>query len=269
MQSFPKSRLVSAGAVCTLIACAAWPGAPDVLAKAGILSAAQAQTHGSGGSRGQGASGGHDGGRDDGHDDTDHGDEHLPGGKGRGDDAGGEGAGRGKGQGGEGEGGRQAGRDGRSGLPVWAREGIPEVELGRLNVARSPDRVLDRAFEEAKSSFSAETARFYQMDLDGMIAELSLNWDNVDFIDSPLQNLALLRDALGGASVLRQVGVTTDIADLQAVFLGTASDKEIPITAETALAISTILGLPLTQAEAEALARDAEAIRIAILAGHG
>ena len=266
MQSSPKAMFASAGAVCALIACAAWPGAPDVLAKAGLLSAAQAQTHGSGGgSGGPGAGGGHD----DGHDDTDHGDEHQPGGKGRRDDASGEGAGGGRGQAGSGEGGRHAGRDGRSGLPVWAREGIPEVELGRLNVARSPDRVLDRAFDEAKSTFSAETARFYQMDLDTMIVELSLNWDNVDFIDSPLQNLALLRDALDGESVLRQVGITTDVADLQAVFLGTASDKEIPITAETALAISTILGLPLTQAEAEALARDAEAVRIAILAGHG
>jgi hypothetical protein len=53
------------------------------------------------------------------------------------------------------------------------------------------------------------------------------------------------------------------------VFLGTASDKEIPITPETAYAVSVILGQPLSAAEAEALAAEAEMVRQAILAGHG
>lgn len=166
---------------------------------------------------------------------------------------------------GQSEGGQGSG----GGKPVWSREGIPEVELGRLNVARSPEQVLDRALEEAKSSFTAEVAQFYRQDLDAMIASLSLNWDNVQFIDSPLQNLALLEDALDGTSVLREVGIITDVHTLQAAFLGTASDKTITITPQTALAVATILGSPVSLAEAEALARDAERIRIAILAGHG
>ena len=83
------------------------------------------------------------------------------------------------------------------------------------------------------------------------------------------RNDALLKDSLDGQSVLSQVGITTDVRTLQAVFLGTASDKEIPITEDTALAISVILGQPLSAAEARALASDAEKIRAAILAGHG
>lgn len=182
--------------------------------------------------------------------------------------------------GGQGQGGPGPDSDGRGpqagnpsdnsggGRPPWAAEGIPEVELGRLSVARSPDQVLDRAYAEALLTL-ASMADFYNLSLDQMIAELSLNWDNVTIIDSPLQNLALLRDALDGAIDLSAYGVTNDADTLMAVFLGVASDKSVPITWETAYAISVIFEMPLTQAEAEALAADAEAIRIAVLAGHG
>jgi hypothetical protein len=149
-----------------------------------------------------------------------------------------------------------------------ARFLIPEVDLGRLSVARSPDHVLDRAYDEALLTM-ASMADFYNLSLDEMITELSLNWDAITIIDSPLQNLALLRDALDGAIDLSAVGISNDIDTLMAVFLGVASDKTVPITADTAYAISVIFELPLTQAEAEALAADAEAIRIAVLAGHG
>lgn len=154
------------------------------------------------------------------------------------------------------------------GQPPWASEGIPEVELGRLSVARSPDHVLDRAYAEALAAMD-EMADFYNLSLDEMIAELSLNWDNITIIDSPLQNLALLRDALDGSIDLSAVGIDNDIDILMAVFLGVASDKVVPITTETAYALSVIFEMPLTQAEAEALAADAEAIHIAVLAGHG
>lgn len=175
------------------------------------------------------------------------------------------GSGNGGGNGGAGK--DRADRPG--GRPPWAKEGIPEIELGRLNVARSPDRVLNRAYTEALASLTEGNVRFYNQSLDDMIADLSLNWDNVTFIDSPLQNLALLRDALDGDSALRSVGVRTPTQTLMAVFLGTASDKTIPITPDTALAVSTILDRPLSPEDAASLAADAERIRIAILAGHG
>ncbi len=234
-----------------------------------------------GGPKGPGGSGGHD----DGHDEGDHADGHEsggPGGKGGGHEDGGHedgghedggdegGKGPAAGSGGDGHGGGQAGQQGGSGKkPVWAQEGIPEVELGRLNVARSPEQVLGRALSEAMASFTPEVAAFYRLDLAGMEKELSENWGNVRLIDSPLQNLALMRDALDGSSVLATVGITTDNDTLLAAFLGTASDKAIPVTAETAAAVSAILGRPLSASEAAALAAKAEKIRQAILEGHG
>ena len=188
---------------------------------------------------------------------------------------GGQGAkgGQGQGQAGPGEDsegkGPQAGNAGstRSGNPNWSQEGIPEVELGRLSVVRSPTYVLDRAYAEALASLSPEVAAFYSQDLQDIIADLSLNFDELTFIDSPLQNLALLRDALDGSISLP--GVTNDNMTLMAVFLGVASDKTLPITTDTVVAVSTILGTPLTGTTAETLAKDAEEVRIAVLAGHG
>lgn len=156
------------------------------------------------------------------------------------------------------------------GRPVWAQEGIPEVELGRLNVARSPDHVLSQALAEAVSNFTPEMAAFYSLSLPEMIDQLSNNFDNVSMIDSPLENLGLLRDALDGTSVLTtDLGVVNSTSVLAAVLLGTASDKTVEVTPETAYAVGVILGFEMTEAEASALAADAEAVREAILDGHG
>lgn len=155
------------------------------------------------------------------------------------------------------------------GKPVWSKEGIPEVELGRLNVARSPSHVLQRAYDEALASVSPDMVKFYNLTFDQMVEQLSLNFDATAYIDSPLQNLALLKDTLDGKSALSTMGVTNSTAVLEAVFLGVASDKTVPISAETVIAVTTILGAPVTGAAAAKLAADAEAIRIAVLAGHG
>ncbi len=223
---------------------------------------ASAQTH-SGGHSGQGG-----GGHDDGHEDHD---DHSGGQGGQGGHQGSGNPNPGSGQGyGQAQGQGQGGTTGTGGRPVWAREGIPEVELGRLNVARSPDQVLQRAFEEALASLSPEMAGFYSMNLNDMIVELSTNFDNLSFIGSPLQNLALFRDALDGTSVLTSTGEIVNSNDtLMAAFLGIASDKTVPITSDTVTAVSTILGTPVTGAAAAALAADAESVRIAVLAGHG
>ena len=142
------------------------------------------------------------------------------------------------------------------------------MDLGRLNVVRSPQQVLDSALEEALSTQTTELTSFYNLTLDQAITELSLNFDNVSIYDSPLQSLALLQDVLAdGATQLD--GVTNDTETLEALFLGVASDKTVPITTDTVIAVTTILGYPITGEAAEQLAADAEAIRIAVLAGHG
>lgn len=185
-----------------------------------------------------------------------------------------------QGQGDEGQGGPGEESDGQGpqaggstgnagGKPVWAQEGIPEVELGRLNVARSPDKVLDRSLAEALNSLTPEMISYYNLSIADAVEALSLNFDNTTFIDSPLQNLALLRDLLDGTSALTAVGVTNDVGTLAAMVLGAASDKTVPISVETVVAVTAILGTPVTGAAAVTLATEAESIRIAILAGHG
>lgn len=243
------------------VAVVAFIAALNLTAQGTWVGSAWAQTH-SGGSQG---GGGHDG-HNDGHDD-DHEGGHS--GKQGGNHGSSHGQGN-AGQGGSAQGAGKGGTSGAGGRPAWAREGIPEVELGRLNVARSPDQVLARAFDEALASLSPDMARFYSMSLDEMVVELSTNFDNVSYIDSPLQNLALFSDALDGSSVLTSTGEITNGNDtLLAAFLGVASDKSIPISANTVVAVTTILGQPMGDTAAASLAARAESIRIAVLAGHG
>lgn len=206
----------------------------------------------------------------------DGGHEGGQGGQGQGGQGGSEGhGGEGQGQGGPGEDsdgqGPQAGAGGdQGGKPVWAQEGIPEVELGRLNVARSPDKVLDRAYNEALATMTDDMVAFYNLSTDDMIEQLTFNFDNVAYIDSPLQNLALLKDALDGTSALADKGVTTDADTLMAVFLAVASDKEGDgPTALVVEAVTTILGTPITGDAAEALADESHDIWVAVVAGHG
>jgi hypothetical protein len=192
-------------------------------------------------------------------------------GQGNGQGAGGSGGGQGApGDDSDGKG-PKAGSSGGSqgGKPVWAQEGIPEVELGRLNVARSPDRILEKAVVEEVSKLTPEAVAFYSLSLDEMITALKTDFDNVTMIDSPVANLGLLKDILDGTSVLTAEGVSNTADVLAAVFLGSASDKTVEITTSTAEAVAMILGFDLSDAQAASLASDAEAIREAILEGHG
>lgn len=222
------------------------------------------------GSTGSGGSGGHeDGGHEDGgHEDGGHedGGHSGGGGSGRGGGSGGEQGGAG----GQGQGGEPHGSQGETtgGRPPWSGEGMPDVELGRLNVARSPDRVFDRAHAEALAQLPAMSA-FYNLPLSDMIAELRNNWDNLTIIDSPLQNLALFRDALDGQIALSAYGIVNDRTTLMAAFVGVASDKAIPVTTETVQALSIIMGMPVSSSEASSIAAQAEAIRQAVVLGHG
>ncbi|QQS14445.1 MAG: hypothetical protein IPK81_09945 [Rhodospirillales bacterium] len=159
----------------------------------------------------------------------------------------------------------------RGGKPVWAQEGIPEIELGRLNVARAPAHVLEKAFYEALANFDpTKSAALYSMSAAEFAAYLRANYATVVRVDSPLENLGLLKDILAdGQTQLPGVTPRSKI-DLAAIFLGSASDKTIPITTDTVRAMITILGMPaLSDAEISALAAGAEAVRQAILAGHG
>ncbi|MCW5751940.1 MAG: hypothetical protein KIT81_12400 [Alphaproteobacteria bacterium] len=119
------------------------------------------------------------------------------------------------------------GRGGGGTHPAWAGGGVPEtVELGRLNMARSPDNVLSRALTEIYAT---------NLDKNG---DGTLDADATPLaIDSPMQNLALYKEAIGSQ---RKVGGNWTLAEA-AWFLGKAADKGIPITEDTVKAMSVIL----------------------------
>lgn len=161
-----------------------------------------------------------------------------------------------------------------NGRPVWAQEGLPEVELGRLNVARAPSSVLIRAENEALANYVEEMSVLYNLDADQASVLLKTNFSNVSRYDSPLQNLALYKDIMTfGVTELRTLDETisaTSQLDLAAIFLGSASDKTIPISEDSIIAINRILGLVEMNAdELNSLAVKAELVREAILIGHG
>jgi len=219
-------------------------------------------------------SGGHSGGKGGGHDEQggDHGDGHMPGPKGYG----GRGAGRGGREHEVAGGGGKAVDDKvlRGARPVWAGEGIPEVELGRLNVARAPAHVLERAEGEALATYRQPMRVIYSLDAEQAAALLATSYRDVARFDSPVQNLALYRDVMTfGNTQLRNMDPNLSPAsqlDLAAIFLGSASDKTIPISEDTVIAVNRILGLVEMDAEDRAvLAGKAETVRQAILVGHG
>lgn len=171
------------------------------------------------------------------------------------------------------------------GRPAWAKEGIPEVELGRLSVARAPSHVLDHAFSEVTSNWPTTSAtiitladgtqltvtQLYSMTASEFANIVANNYDAVTRIDSPLENLSLLKNLLANDGTTALTGVqpaSTD--DLAAIFLGSASDKTIPINTDTVTAVNTILKLPtLTPEQTADIAAKAEEVRDAILTGHG
>ncbi|MFN7223761.1 MAG: hypothetical protein ACK4MS_07075 [Paracoccaceae bacterium] len=181
---------------------------------------------------------------------------------------------------GEGQGGPSADSEGKGpkagsagsnagGKPVWAQEGIEEVELGRLNVVRSPDQVLDRALAEAVKLLTPEAVAYYNLSVTDAIYQLTNDWDGTTMVDSPLQNLALVRDILDGGTAMSDAGVTNTSGTLIAMLIAAASDKNIAISTQTVVAVTTILGTPLTGDSAASIAKAAEAIRVAIAIAHG
>ena len=224
---------------------------------------------GGGGHGGGGGGGGHDGGDGgDGHDSGSH------------DSGGGSGSTTHGPKGGKGgpsadsDGkGPKAGAQGKNstaGKPSWSQEGIPEVELGRLNVARSPEKVLDRALAEALANWSPANSALYSMTAAQFADYVKANWDSLSIVDSPVQNLGLLNALFDGTLNLSSIGVTpASKIDLGAILLGVASDKTVPISTDTAVALNTILDLGLSASQTESLAAKAEVVRQAVLEGHG
>jgi hypothetical protein len=110
---------------------------------------------------------------------------------------------------------------------------------------------------------------FYEMTAEQAADELAKRYPSVERIDSPLQNLSLYRDLMENGST-RLPGVSpASKVDLGAIFLGSASDKTLPITSDSVTAVNAMLGVTMPPSEAQALAGKADAVRAGLLAGHG
>jgi hypothetical protein len=175
----------------------------------------------------------------------------------------------------------------QGGRPVWAQEGIPAVELGRLSVARAPSHVITKALAEAVSNWTTMGTTVMTLTADGqptltmtvaqlysLPAEQFANivmtyYPSIIRIDSPLENLGLMQD-LGKTGTTQLTGVTpASNIDLLAIFLGSASDKTLSISVDTVIAMTTLLAIPaMTTDQVAELAAKAEAVRLAILIGH-
>jgi len=230
-------------------------------------------SHGSSDSHG----GGHDSGSDSSHDDDSHdSDSHDDSSHGSGGKKGG--GRKGYGAGGHGHNHDAAGdisnttinRVLRGRRPVWAREGIPEVELGRLNVSRAPGFVLYRAESKALDEFKTDMVTLYNMTAEQAAKILMENYRETPRIDSPVQNLALYKDIMVFEKTQLEGVKPASTLDLAAIFLGSASDKNIPVSKNTVIAVNRILGLIEPSADdLTILATKAELVRQSILTGHG
>ncbi|MGE3428718.1 MAG: hypothetical protein AB7I44_18335 [Hyphomicrobiaceae bacterium] len=132
-----------------------------------------------------------------------------------------------------------------------------EVELGRLSVGRSPDRVLAAQLEEASKAILSATS--ISLDASGRIVITTA--DGTSTIDSPLENLALYKELLTTGTIaiekadgslvdLSAIGIDANSALtdkellLAASLFAAASDKTIPITIDSVIYMNTILGIP-------------------------
>jgi len=177
----------------------------------------------------------------------------------------------------------------RGGKPVWAQEGVPsDVELGRLNVVRAPSHVIDRslatALAELQPAFYDQVIAIANSSLseaDKIAALQALVKDNFESttlvrIDSPLENLGLYKDLLtdgkieAAATTYNTSGSIDQLVLLAAVFIGSASDKTIPVSTATVDAVTKILELTLPAGvSSDTIATYAEAVRQAIADAHG
>lgn len=106
-----------------------------------------------------------------------------------------------------------------------------EVELGRLSVARAPEKVLSHALAEAMSKLTSGTVT---VDATGRLVV------NGATIDSPLENLALYDKYMTTGSL---PGVTLPANFNPAALLAAAADKTGSISVDTVVYINSILGI--------------------------
>jgi len=131
-----------------------------------------------------------------------------------------------------------------------------EVELGRLNVGRSPNKVTDRAYAEAIATLNSATD--VDVDKAGRMV-VTLNDGTEKTIDSPIENLALYTtllnekhlpglevgdEVLGDLAFLKDPGsLGKDRLDVAASLLAASADKFGTLNVDQIAYMSSILGI--------------------------
>ena len=131
---------------------------------------------------------------------------------------------------------------------------LQEVDFSRLNVARSPSKVSDHAYDSVLETLNSAT----NITLDPA-GRLVVTVDGVvKTIDSPLENLVLYEmlldkgflpgltvdDAILGSLIfLKDAQLTTADLDAATSFLAAASDKATTVTIDSVVYLNAILGI--------------------------
>src|SRR5512135_3289914 len=116
-----------------------------------------------------------------------------------------------------------------NGVPVYSAE----VDLGRLSVARAPDKVLQHSLDEALAKLTTSGA-VIALDAAGRLTV------NGVAIDSPLENLALY-DAYMTKTLPTTITLPTGFNP--AALLAAAADKTGSISVDTVVYMNSILGI--------------------------
>jgi len=116
-----------------------------------------------------------------------------------------------------------------NGVPVYSAE----VDLGRLSVARAPDKVLQHSLDEALAKLTTSGA-VIALDAAGRLTV------NGTAIDSPLENLALYDTYMKTGTL---PGVTLPANFNPAALLAAAADKTGNISVDTVVYMDSILGI--------------------------
>jgi hypothetical protein len=143
-------------------------------------------------------------------------------------------------------------------------------------VVRAPVNVFDRQLAEALKTLDVDATSLYTTaELAAVIAAIRAEDPSFVRVDSPLQNLALLKclleDNAIGANVVT-VDSAAEFTTLAGLLIGSAADKTIPVEPATVYALTKIIEkkeptLPFG-VTIEQVAAAAEEVRQAVLFAH-
>ena len=125
---------------------------------------------------------------------------------------------------------------------------VQEVAFGRLNLVRSPSRVLDKAYTEAMATLTASEAAITTDPAGRLVATIG---GIAAAIDSPLENVALYRYLIDHGNTLDTTGwpggsaayATWNWLDVAAALFAAGADKTGLIDIDEVVYINDFLGL--------------------------